>query len=180
MAIHTPAPGRPGAGIRVVLEDANFVSRIPWDSRRPAILVIACSDGRLQEHTDEFLGNRLGITHYDRLFVPGGPGALAGTTDNFVRAEQLRRECAFLIRAHAVEDVYLIFHGPAADGPAEATCADYRRRQPFSTPAEIRTQQQKDAREIVREGITFEVQVRMHPYRCEVRADGHVQFVPLA
>lgn len=178
MPVHTIAPPVPGAP--VLLMDADFVSRIPWDARRPAILVIACSDGRLQEHTDDFLTNRLGIAHYDRLFAPGGPGVLASTTDNFVRAEQFRRECAFLIRAHAVEDVYLIFHGPAADGPAEATCADYRRRQPFLSPAEIRAQQQKDAREIMRNGIAFELQVRMHPYRCEVRGDGLVQFVPLA
>lgn len=182
-SIHIPETTGAGGGkggVRVTLEDGHFVSRMPWDATRPRVLVVACSDGRLQEHTDDFLHNRLGITHYDRLFAPGGPGALASTTCNFVRADQLRRECAFLIRAHGVDDVYLLFHGPAADGPPEATCADYTRRQPYWSPAEIREQQQRDAEEILRTGIAFDLKVRMHPYRCEVRADGHVQFVPLA
>lgn len=162
------------------MDAGNFVSPRAWDERRPSTLVVACSDGRLQEHTDDFLHNRLGITHYDRLFAPGGPGALAATTCNFVRADQFRRECASLIRAHDIQDVYLVFHGPAADGPADAVCGDYRRRQPYYTPGEIRAQQQKDAEEILRAGIAFDVKVRMHPYRCEVTADGRVQFVPLA
>jgi hypothetical protein len=172
-----------GAGVSGtvrVIADGHYVTRMAWDESRPAALVVACSDGRLQEHTDDFLHNRLGITHYDRLFAPGGPGALASTTCNFVRSDQFRRECAFLIRAHEIDDVYLVFHGPAADGPAAATCGDYQRRQPYFTPAEVRAQQQKDADEILRSGFGLGVKVRMHPYRCEVRADGRVQFVPLA
>jgi hypothetical protein len=176
--------GPPQPTIPLVLADSPlagspFVSRASWNDNRPAVLVIACSDGRMQEHTDDFLHNRLGISHYDRLFAPGGPGALAGTTDNFARSEALRRECAFLIRAHAIEDIYLIFHGPSEDGPAHATCADYIRRQSFLTPNEIRAQQQKDAVELLRSDIALGVTVRMHAYRCEVRSDLRVQFVPL-
>lgn len=167
-----PAPVLPDTG--------SFVSRVPWNEHRPSVLVVACSDGRLQEQTDDFLHNRLGIAHYDRLFAPGAPGALASTTCNFARGDQLRRECAFLIKAHGIQDVYLLFHGPAEDGPPEATCGDYRRRQQYMTPGEIRAQQQKDALEILRTGIVFDEKVRMHPYRCEVTANGRVQFVPLA
>ncbi len=97
-----------------------------------------------------------------------------------MRGDWFRRECAFLINAHDIQDVYLVFHGPAADGPADATCGDYRRRLPYLTPNEIRAQQQKDAAEILRGGIGFGITVRMHPYRCEVTANGRVQFVPLA
>lgn len=163
----------------MLADTGHFVSRMPWNDTRPAVLVIACSDGRMQEHTDDFLHNRLGISHYDRLFAPGGPGALAGTTCNFARSEAFRRECAFLIRAHEIEDIYLIFHGPAEGGPAHATCADYIRRQPYFTPAEVRVQQQKDAEEILRNDIALGVTVRMHAYRCEVTANRSVQFVPL-
>lgn len=171
--------GPPQPPVPLVLADSPFVSRAPWNDNRPAVLVIACSDGRMQEHTDDFLHNRLGISHYDRLFAPGGPGALAGTTDNFARSEAFRRECAFLIRAHKIEDIYLIFHGPSEDGPAHATCADYIRRQSFLTPNEIRAQQQKDAVELLRSDIALGMTVRMHAYRCEVRSDLRVQFVPL-
>jgi hypothetical protein len=187
MAI-TRVPGKPDTGKhaaerlapRIILNSGPFVSRDTWDEARPKTLVVACSDGRVQEHTDEFITEHLGISHYDRLFAPGGPGALAPTTSNFVRGDWFRRECAFLIRAHQVEDIFLVFHGPSADGPAHATCADYTRRHPFLTPNEIRVQQQKDAVEIIRGGIALGTTVRMHPYRCEVTADLRVQFVPLA
>lgn len=172
-------PG-PGTAPRILLHDRPFLSRQPWSEERPRTLVVACSDGRVQEQTDEFLTEQLGISQYDRLFAPGGPGALAPTTSNFVRGDWFRRECAFLVRAHMVEDVFLIFHGPSADGPAHATCADYTRRFSFLTPNEIRAQQQKDAAEIIRGGIALGITVRMHPYRCEVTADRRVQFVPLA
>lgn len=177
LVVVDPGPGPPP---RILRHDGPYVTRMAWDATRPRALVVACSDGRLQEATDEFLNERLGISHYDRLFAPGGPGALAPTTSNFVRGDWFRRECAFLIRAHDVGDVFLIFHGPAADGPAHATCADYARRFPFLTPTEIRAQQQKDAQEILRTDFVIGMKVRMHPYRCEVRGDGRVQFVPLA
>lgn len=173
-----PASAQPKIRSRVP-QTGHFVSLLPWNEERPGVLVVACSDGRMQEHTDDFLHNRLGISHYDRLFAPGGPGALASTTCNFVRADQMRRECAFLLRAHQIEDLILIFHGPAADGPAIATCADYRRRQPYLSPDEIRAQQQKDALSIAREGIGMGIEVRMHAYRAEVTGAGGVQFVPL-
>jgi hypothetical protein len=157
-----------------------FVSRVEWEEMRPSTLVIACSDGRLQAHTDEFLQRGLGISHYDRVFAPGGPGALATGAGNFGRGDAFRRECAFLIAAHGIRDVFLVYHGPAADGPPDATCGDYRRRLPFATPAQIRTQQENDAAELLRNGIAIGAPVRLHPYRCEVTADGRVRFVPLA
>ena len=158
---------------------APYVARDPWNSARPGVLVIACSDGRIQEPVDEFLAT-LGITHYDRLYVPGGPGALTASGVAFMRADQFRRECAFLIQAHGVADVYLIFHGPAEGGPPEATCADYRQKLPNHTPDQIRAQQQRDADELLRHGFGWNVNPRVHSYRCEIAADGAVQFVSLA
>ena len=159
--------------------DTDFVARDRWNPGRPGVLVIACSDGRLQEQVDEFL-SMLGITHYDRLYVPGGPGALCASGVSYARADQMRRECAFLVGAHAIEDVYLIFHGPAEDGPADATCADYRHKLPMLSPRQIRMQQQRDADEILRHGFGWNVSPRVHPFRCEITADRTVQFVSLA
>jgi hypothetical protein len=149
------------------------------ESARPGVLVIACSDGRIQEPVDEFLAT-VGVTHYDRLYVPGGPGALTASGVSFMRADAFRRECTFLIAAHQVADVYLIFHGPAEDGPAEATCADYRQKLPNHTPQQIRVQQQRDSDEVLRGGFGWNVSPRIHPFRCEVTAEGAVQFVSLA
>src|ERR1700710_1992926 len=107
--------------------EAPFVSRQPWGKDRPRILIIACSDGRYQQPLDDFLNQHLGITHYDRLYAPGGPGALAHSTLSYFRGEQFRQESAFLIDAHNLEEIILIFHGPVEQGgPLEATCADYR------------------------------------------------------
>src|SRR6187551_1717699 len=42
-----------------------------WTEERPHTLVVACSDGRLQEATDTFLGRELGLTQFDRFYMPG-------------------------------------------------------------------------------------------------------------
>ena len=68
-----------------------------WLPDRPNTLVIACSDGRLQEATDEFLAHHLQVTRYDRFYVPGGAGALAASGRDFLRAQQIRRECRYLV-----------------------------------------------------------------------------------
>ena len=98
-----------------------------WSPERPNVLVVACSDGRLQEATDAFLANELGVVRYDRFYVPGGGGALAASGYDLARAQQMRRECRYLIELHRVQRVILLMHGPAANGPLDAACADYRR-----------------------------------------------------
>jgi hypothetical protein len=151
--------------------------RSGWNTERPHALVIACSDGRLQENLDEFLHAILGITHYDRLYAPGGGGALASTGIELLRPDQFRRECRFLLAAHGIQDLYLIFHGPTENGPEEALCGDYRRKLPLATVAKIRKRQEEDAAELKR--IDWGSPVRVHTYRCEVTADDRIQFVEL-
>src|SRR5262245_2012837 len=110
-------------------------------SERPHVLVVACSDGRYQIALDDFLRNHLGITDYDRMYVPGGPGALASSSLSCFRGDQFRQDTAFLIERHGVERIVLIFHGPLLkDGPIEAVCADYDRKMPFASPSEIHAQ----------------------------------------
>ncbi len=160
---------------------ARFVSRKRWSVTRPRTLVIACSDGRLQESLDDFLENHLGVTHYDRLYAPGGPGALAASGFEFLRADQFRRECAFLLEAHGTEEVVLVFHGAAADGgPDEAICADYKRKLPRQTGEAIAGQQEADVAEILRSAFGWKNEARIHIFRAEVTADQQVRFVDLA
>lgn len=159
-----------------------YVSERRWREERPHVLVIACSDGRLQDATDDFVHNHLNIVDYDRLYAPGGPGALASGGFEFLRADTFRRECAFLVKAHQLEQVILLFHGPAPNdsGPALAVCADYGRKQPAAEPDQIAAQQAGDAREIVRTAFgPYLDRLVIRVFRAEVLADQRVRFVDL-
>jgi hypothetical protein len=150
-----------------------------WSPDRPNTLVIACSDGRLQEATDEFLTHHLQVVRYDRFYVPGGAGALASSGRDFLRARQLRSECRYLIELHAVRRVVMLFHGPTSDGPIAAACADYRRKLPWASVRELRGRQELDAEELdgIREDWAGKAAVTM--YRCEVDGVGVVRFANL-
>jgi len=150
-----------------------------WEADRPRILVAACSDGRLQEATDTFLARALGVRQYDRLYLPGGGGALAASGSDFLRAEKVRQECRFLIEAHRVEHLVLLFHGPAVGGPADAVCADYRRKHAWQHPDQVRAQQETDVRDLLGRRSEFAGGARLSMYRLEVTAAGALQVVPL-
>ena len=119
-----------------------------WSTNRPRTMVVACSDGRLQGATDAFLHAELGLAEFDRLYVPGGGGALSASDRDVFRAQQLRGECKYLVELHEVKQIVLLFHGPAADGPAESVCADYRRKLPWASPDVLRQRQARDALEL--------------------------------
>jgi hypothetical protein len=158
-----------------------FISTETWILERPHVLVVACSDGRYQEPLDEFLRLHLGIVYYDRMYVPGGPGALASSSLSYFRGDQFRQETDFLIERHGIERVVLIFHGPLLDGgPGEAVCADYDRKMPFATRAEIHAQHEKDLLEILRGMRRTNAALAIEIFRAEVRPDRRVQFTPLA
>jgi hypothetical protein len=147
-----------------------------WTVERPHTLVVACSDGRLQEATDVFLGRELGLTQFDRFYVPGGGGALASSGRDFIRAQQLRRECAYLIELHSVARVVLLFHGPAANGPAAAVCADYRRKMAWASPDIILARQRQDSGELFERRDEWAGQAAVMSYRCDVHAAGEITF----
>jgi len=161
-------------------DGAEFVTGSKWSAERPHVLVVACSDGRYQQSLDEFLDSHLGITSYDRLYAPGGPGAMASSTLSYFRGEQFRQDAAFLVDAHSLETIVLIFHGPAlGEGPHEATCADYRRKMHGASTPEVNRQQEADLQEAVKAITKVNPAIDIHAYRAEVRADARVQFVPL-
>ena len=150
-----------------------------WEPDRPRILVAACSDGRLQEATDRFLARALGVRQYDRLYLPGGGGALSASGADFMRAATVRRECRFLIEAHGVEHLILLFHGPAADGPSEAVCADYRRKHSWQRPDQVRAQQEADVRDLLGRRDEYTGGAQLSVYRFEVTAGGALQVATL-
>ena len=150
-----------------------------WEPDRPRILVAACSDGRLQEATDAFLARALGVRQYDRLYLPGGGGALAASGSDFLRAEKVRHECRFLIEAHRVEHLILLFHGPGPGGPPEAICADYRRKHSWQRPDQVRAQQEADMRDLLGRRSEFAGEARLSVYRFEVTVDGALEVASL-
>ena len=156
-----------------------YLSERPWNADRPRVLVVACSDGRLQQNVDDFLRNHLGIADYDRLYMPGGPGALAQSGFEFLRADQWRRESNFLIGAHELEEVVLIFHAASVDGPIEANCADYSRKLPTLDARRCREQQDEDADDVLLRVFGAHSHLKLRAFRAEVRDDGKVQFIDL-
>ncbi len=150
-----------------------------WFVDRPNVLVVACSDGRLQEMTDDFLSRDLGISRYDRFYAPGGAGALASSGRDFSRARQMRQECRYLIDLHQIARVILLFHGPSTEGPAAAVCADYRRKLPYASIETLRGRQDEDAHELAKDAHEFAGEASVGLYRCEVDAAGAATFVNL-
>jgi hypothetical protein len=150
-----------------------------WSPERPSTLVVACSDGRLQEATDEFLANHLQVTRYDRFYVPGGGGALSASGRDYLRAQQIRRECRYLVELHAVRHIVLLFHGPTMDGPLAAACADYRRKLPVASVAELRRRQEQDASELLETCAEWAGAADVLIYRCEVNDRGDIRFADL-
>jgi hypothetical protein len=154
-------------------------SELRWTPARPNAMVVACSDGRLQEATDAFLVREFKITRYDRFYVPGGGGALASSGADPVRAQQMCAECKYLVDLHAVRRVILLFHGPSAAGRIEAACADYRRKLPWANLAELRAQQETDAVDLLKRRREWASDAGVMLYRCEVDAAGQLAFVNL-
>lgn len=146
---------------------------------RPTALVVACSDGRLQEATDALLASGFRITRYDRFYVPGGGGALAGSGVDDARAGRMSVECKYLVDLHAVRRVIVLFHGPSAAGRIESACADYRRRLPWASLAELRSRQDQDAAELLGRRREWAGEAAVLMYRCEVDAGGELTFVNL-
>ena len=158
---------------------AAFRSNLVWNQNRPHVLVVACSDGRLQSCLDDFLNSHLGITDYDRLFAPGGPGALARSAEEPLRSNQYFNELRFLANIHGVERVVLIFHSAAQDGPEAAVCGDYRRLWPLYTAEQVAEKQQEDLERVVKAiGYSFPA-MHIHAFRAETLPDHHIQFVDL-
>ena len=159
------------------MPNSNESSR--WTPARPNALVVACSDGRLQQATDAFLSREFKITRYDRFYVPGGGGALASSGTDSVRAQQMCAECKYLVDLHAVRRVILLFHGPSAEGRIEAACADYRRKLPWANIAQLRAQQETDAVDLLKRRREFASDAGVLLFRCEVDAGGGISFVNL-
>ncbi len=150
-----------------------------WLPDLPKAVVLACSDGRIQEYQDKFLEEHLGTTNYDRVFIPGGPGALAVGDQNEYksRSSQVWAEVSFMIEAHLLKKAVLIFHGAAGDGPEAAVCGDYFRVHPDLTGVEMAKKQIEDALAAKAKIKAAYPQVSVEVFRLAVDRQSHVQFI---
>lgn len=157
----------------------EFVTRSPWTPGAPRALLVSCSDGRLGGHIEEFLAGRLRLLRCDRVDISGGPGALAGGSSEYSRADLIQRECAFLVNAHNVTDVILLFHGAAEGGPKEAVCGDYARKHPDLSAQDINRLQERELADLLHSRPPWLVKTSVRAFRAEVAADMAVRFVEL-
>ena len=141
--------------------------------------MVACSDGRLQRGVDDFLEGKLGVRDYDRIYLPGGPGALASSGVEYVRSDLHRKEFLFLLKAHEIKSVVLLFHGPAEDGPELSACADYVRCLGTYDRKRIEEVQLRDYEEIKHTLMGPLDGIDVVAYRCEVMKNLKPQFVGL-
>ena len=157
-----------------------YICEERWSVERPRTLVIACSDGRLQTSIDRFLWNHLQIENYDRLYAPGGPGALASGGFEYMRADAFRQQFLFLLLAHETEKVIFIAHGAAEDAPDVSVCAHYHRIMPRATSAEIKQKQKEDVATIIRDAGPALLHMDVLAFRAEVMEDHRVRYVDIA
>ena len=91
----------------------HYESRVKYEQNRIHAAAIYCSDGRLNEHFDDFLQNGLNLPRYDRVALPGGPACLAGHPE------------AHLEEQGVVDELCEAGEGPAA---VQRFIAEHRRR----------------------------------------------------
>jgi len=156
-----------------------YVTDATWRAQRPGALVVCCSDGRLQVSVDEFLHNILAIEDYDRLYMPGGAGALSTIGYEYTRANQYRAELQFLLKAHSFGRIVLLFHGAAPDGPEESVCAHYKRLMPTAGYQQRTARHVEDRDDAARYILGISPEMQIDAYRAEVTAEQHVRFVEL-
>jgi hypothetical protein len=156
-----------------------YTAKNLWMSERPRALVVCCSDGRLQESIDEFLSTSLGIVDYDRLFAPGGPGAISEVGGAFTHALQYRADLKLLLDAHSFHRIVLIFHGSAPDGPEHSGCAHYGKILPGRPYPEIVARHEADRKDVIKYLLGLRPSLDIDTYRAEVTADRQVQFLDL-
>jgi hypothetical protein len=88
-------------------------------------------------------------------------------------------ECRYLVDLHAVRRVIVLFHGPSPGGRIEAACADYRRKLPWASVAELRLRQEQDAAELLGRRREWAAGAAVLLYRCEVDSAGALAFINL-
>lgn len=116
----------------------EFFSHELWQPERIHALAVYCSDGRWGAAFDEFCQEGLGLPHYDRFAIPGGPLTLTERNVGLLTSPSSAEEqVRFLVEAHDLERIVLITH---------FGCAAYARLSGKENPEEFLDLQEEDLR----------------------------------
>jgi len=150
------------------MPDNIFQSDIQWTDQRIKAAAVYCSDGRFGEQWDDFLYNVLKLPCYDRLGVPGGPGALIQRDKTAAEFDAATRQMGFLLDAHDINRVVLIQH---------IGCAFYGVY--LGVPEDQREQQQRDdLARAIEHLLNLAPHITIDSYVARV-VDGLVRFYPV-
>jgi hypothetical protein len=143
-------------------QPGSFRSGSFFDGQHVRSFAISCSDGRFGECYDDFLHEALGLPHYDRLAVPGGPAHLTQP------ASGIEDHARFLIEAHDIQHIVLIAH---------EDCGYYKHH--FTGhPDEIRDRQIEDLKLAARRLREGNVGLHIEAYYAAIEED-RVRFDPV-
>lgn len=117
------------------MKDA-FVATESWNSKRPTVLVVCCSDGRFHNAILEFVRVEV-CDRPDLLAVPGGPVILDPWASSFDEARVFESALKLFLDAHDLKQAWLIAH----DG-----CAYYGCKHPGVTGKAFEDLQKRDLR----------------------------------
>jgi Putative carbonic anhydrase len=143
----------------------HYESALAFDGRRVHAAAVYCSDGRLGEQMDDFLGNCLCLPRYDRLAVPGGAAVLASHFATYREQEASIEQLRFLAEVHGLERVVLVAH---------SGCAFYSERLHVAS-IDLRARQVEDLEKAAAKVREIDGRLRVEAYFAEI-AEGFVRF----
>ena len=142
---------------------SDYTSHSPWANRYSETLLIACSDGRLEVHLENFCKEYLGSGSCDRFLVPGGIAGLQILSECFY-ADQTR--ITLLVTHHAIRKIICVAH----EG-----CGYYRERYPGVN--DLLPRQLEDLRRAGESLRYWFGGVNVELVYARLTQDQHVQFV---
>ncbi len=143
------------------MSDHVFESAAHFDLEHAGVIVLCCSDGRFREALDEFLHEHLGLSRYDRLVIPGGPGAMAGGAGTWRQEESVLEDLRFAIQAHHTDTVILISH---------VDCGFYSARLGVRGPEQVK-RQREDLKKVLSRVAVLGAGLKVEAYHAIVAGD---------
>jgi hypothetical protein len=145
-----------------------YQSTCNYEEKHPDALAVYCSDGRFTGAV-EYLAHSLGISRFDTLTIPGGPGLLELTSGTSAAVETVRTAVGFLAVGHNIAHAVLIAH----EG-----CGYYRNRFAYESPPAMLRRQLSDLNAAGRFVATTRAGIVVTKFYARVVA-GHVLFEPV-
>ena len=143
-----------------------FESSVKHNTERIQAAAVYCSDGRFGEQFDELMHTALGLPHYDRLAVPGGPACLARHFSTYREEDGVTEQLRFLVQVHELERVVLIAH---------QGCAFYTERLQISS-LQLESQQREDLQKAVERVRSIGPSLAIDTFFAHKKHNGTIHF----